>query len=56
MNLKKLERYLRVNMLGPAPRLMIKRINRSAVLQRLRNTAVENAVLCKLNDTKKQDK
>jgi hypothetical protein len=35
---KKLERYLRVNLLGPGPRLMKKRIYRAAVSQRLRNT------------------
>jgi len=39
MNLKKLERYLRVNLLGPGPRL-IKRIYRAAVSQRLRNTGL----------------
>ena len=33
-------RYLRVNLLGPGPRLMKKRINLAAVSQRLRNTAV----------------
>ena len=38
MNLKKLERYLRVNLLGPGPRLIKKRIYRAAVSQRLRNT------------------
>ena len=45
--LKKIERYLRVNLLGPGPRLMEKRIYRAAVSQRLRNTALnyfENAV------------
>jgi len=41
MNLKKLERYLRVNLLGLGPRLMKKRIYRAAVSQRLRNTDVE---------------
>ena len=35
---KKLERYLRVNLLAPGPRLMKKRIYRTAVSQRLRNT------------------
>ena len=30
---KKLERYLRVNLLGPGPRLMKKRIYRAAVSQ-----------------------
>jgi len=33
-------RYLRVNLLGPGPRL-IKRIYRTAVYQRLRNTGLE---------------
>ena len=42
MNLKKLERYLRVNLLGPGPLLIKKRIYRAAVSQRLRNTAVEH--------------
>jgi len=40
MNLKTLERYLRVNLFGPGPRLMKKRIYRAAVSQRLRNTAL----------------
>ena len=40
MNLK-MERYLRVNLLGPGPRLVKKRIYRAAVSQRLRNTGVE---------------
>jgi len=38
--LKKLERYLGVNLLGPGPRL-IKKTYRAAVLQRLRNTDLE---------------
>ena len=38
MNLKKMERYLLVNLLGPGPRLMKKIIYRAAVSQRLRNT------------------
>jgi len=42
MNLKKMESYLRVNLLGPGPRLMKKRIYRAAVSQRLRNTDVED--------------
>jgi hypothetical protein len=33
----KLERYLRVNLFGPGPRLMEKRIYRVAVSQRFRN-------------------
>jgi len=37
---KKLESYLRVNLLGPGPRLMKKRIYRAAVSQRLRNTGL----------------
>jgi hypothetical protein len=37
---KKLERYLRVNLLGLDPRLMKKRIYRAAVSQKLRNIAV----------------
>ena len=41
MNLKKLERYFRVNLLGRALVLYKKkRIYRAAVLQRLRNTAL----------------
>jgi hypothetical protein len=32
--------YLRVNLLGPGPRLMKKRIYRAAASQRLRNTAI----------------
>jgi len=40
MNFKKLERYLRVNLLGPGPRHLKKRIYRPAVSQWLRNTAV----------------
>jgi len=43
MNLKKLESYLRVNLLGPGPRLVEKRIYRAAVLQRLRNNALDAA-------------
>ena len=37
---KKLESYLRVNLLGPGPRLVKKRIYRAAVRQRLRNTGL----------------
>jgi len=40
MNLKKLERYLRVNLLGTGPRLIKKEFNRAAVSQRLRNTVL----------------
>jgi len=39
MNLKKIERYLLVNLLGPGPRLVKKRIYRAAVSQKLRNNA-----------------
>jgi len=41
MNLKKLEMYLRVNLLGPGPLLIKKKIYRAAVLQRLRNTGIK---------------
>jgi len=41
MNLKKMESYFRVNLLGPGPRLMKNRIYRAAVSQRLRNTGLE---------------
>jgi hypothetical protein len=37
---KKLEKYLRVNLLGTGPRLMKKRIYGTTVLQRLRNIAL----------------
>ena len=37
---KKLESYLPVNLLGPGPRLIKKRIYRAAVSQRFRNTAL----------------
>ena len=40
---KKLERYLRVNLLQPGPRLIKKRIYRAAVLQRLRNIALRGS-------------
>jgi len=39
--LKKMEKYLRVNLLGPGPRLMKKRIYPAAVSQRLRNTSLD---------------
>ena len=42
--LKKMERYLRVNLLGPDPRLKEKRIYRAAVSQRLRNTVLDPGV------------
>ena len=41
-----MERYLRVNMLEPGPRLMKKRIYRSAVSQRLRNTTLDIYLMC----------
>jgi len=41
INLKKIEKYLRVNLLGPGPRLVKKRrIYRAAVSQRLGNTDI----------------
>jgi hypothetical protein len=40
--LKKLERYLRVNLLGPGPSFYKKIIYRAAVSQRLRNTGLED--------------
>ena len=42
MNLKKWERYLRVNLFGPGPRLIKKIIFRAAVLQGLRNSAISD--------------
>jgi len=45
---KKLERYLRVNLFGPGPRLMKKRIYRAAVSQRLRNTDLDNGTVLQL--------
>ena len=39
---KKMEGYLRVNLLVPGPRLMNKRIYWAAVSQRLRNTASDH--------------
>jgi hypothetical protein len=42
MNLKKLESYLRVNLLGPGPSSYKKRIYRAAVSQRLGNIALSN--------------
>ena len=43
MNLKKLERYLRVNLLEPGPHLIKKIIYRATVSQRLRNTALDSS-------------
>jgi hypothetical protein len=46
MNLKKLARYLRVNLLGPGgPSSYKKIIYRAAVSQSLRNTGVRNHVV-----------
>jgi hypothetical protein len=42
MNLKKLENYLRVNLLGPGPSSYKKIIYRAAVSQRLGNTGLDN--------------
>ena len=39
-----MERYLQVNLLGPGPRLMKKRIYRAAVSQRLRNSGLEGTI------------
>ena len=39
--LKKMERYLRVNLLGPGPRLMKKEFTGPRSSQRLRNTALD---------------
>ena len=40
LNKNILERYLRVNLLGPGPRLLKKRIYRAAVSQKLRNSDI----------------
>ena len=40
----KMERYLRVNLLGPGPRLMEKRIYRAAVSQRLSSAGLKDAL------------
>jgi len=37
-----MERYLRVNLLGPGPRLVKKRIYMAAVSQRLRHTGLND--------------
>jgi len=39
-----MERYLRVNLLGPGPRLMKKRIYWAGVSRRLRNIALQNII------------
>jgi len=49
MNLKKMERYLRVNLLGPGPRLMKKRMYRATVSQRSRNTGLEYVYILRMN-------
>jgi len=46
---KNLESYLRVNLLGPGPRLIKKRIYRAAVSQRLRNTALSPSAQTEVN-------
>jgi len=43
-----MERYLRVNLLGPGPRRMKKRFYRAAVSQRLRNTAETVDLQCNI--------
>jgi len=47
MNLKKLESYLRINLLEPGPRLIKKRIYRAAVLQTLSNTGAGDRPICR---------
>jgi hypothetical protein len=49
MNLKKLERYLRVNLLGPGSSSYKKIIYRAAVSQRLGNTAVDDVIVILLH-------
>jgi hypothetical protein len=41
-----MERYIRVNLLGPGPCLIKKRIYRAAVSQRLRNTVLDKQHIC----------
>jgi len=48
MNLKTLERYLQVNLLGPGPRLIKKKIYRAAVSQRLRNSALDQGFFAEI--------
>jgi len=38
---KKMEKYIRVNLLGLGPRLMKKKIYQATVSQRLKNTALD---------------
>jgi len=40
-----MERYLRVNLLGPGPRLVTKIIYRAGVSQMLRNTALRDSII-----------
>jgi len=47
--LKKMEKYLRVNLLGSGPRVNEKRIYRAAVSQRLRDTDLNDKLILKLN-------
>jgi hypothetical protein len=45
-----MEKYLRVNLLGPVPRLMKKKKNyRAAVSRRLRNIALKNSACLAVN-------
>jgi len=46
--LKKMKRYLRVNLLGPGPRLMQKEFT-GPRSQRLRNTGIENKIQARLD-------
>ena len=43
--LKKMEKYLQVNLFGPGPRLIKKRIYQAAVSQKLRNTVLGDQVI-----------
>ena len=45
--LKKMERYLRANLLGLGPRLIKKIIYPAAVSQKLRNTALGDHIICR---------
>jgi hypothetical protein len=49
MNLKKFERYLRVNLLGPGPLSYKRIIYRAAVSQRLGNTGLRRVIITTLN-------
>jgi len=48
--LKKMERYLRVNLLGPGPRLVKKEFTGPRSSQRLRNTALGSSDYLASND------